>query len=68
MADQDRPFPKFPDDQNVVCFNCGLPVTGPFQSSGYADGHGAMRGQCTGVRIHGVNQKGCGMKTRKYMP
>jgi hypothetical protein len=60
---QNRPFPQFPDEQNVVCFNCNLPVTGPFQASGHADGNGAMRGQCTGAQVHGVKHSGCGRIT-----
>jgi hypothetical protein len=49
-------FPKFVDEQSVFCFRCRLPITGPFQASGFAVGHGSVRGQCTGSR-------GCGMIT-----
>lgn len=40
----------------MFCFNCKLPVTGPFQASGYAPGRGSMKGQCIGPR-------GCGLIT-----
>jgi hypothetical protein len=51
-----KSFPVFEDEEHVYCFNCKLRITPPFQASGYADGHGAMRGQCTG-------QTGCKMIT-----
>lgn len=55
MTEQ-KAFPEVADLDHVYCFNCKLRVTGPFQSSGFATGHGSMRGQCTG-------QHGCGMIT-----
>ena len=29
---QEKSFPKFTDSDHVFCFNCKLPVTGPFHS------------------------------------
>jgi hypothetical protein len=52
----EKKYPVFADANHVFCFNCKLPVTGPFQSSGFAVRHGAWKGQCTGPR-------GCGMIT-----
>ncbi len=48
MSEKKVTFPKIKHGQDLVCYRCGLAVTGPFQASGYAPRSGSMKGQCTG--------------------
>lgn len=43
-------FPKFTNNENVVCFNCGSKIVGPYEKTGSING--MYKGWCTNCTMY----------------